>query len=144
MKILSKLLMMLIIAFGTFAFSSCGNEDDDILPDNPNEVVQEGKWSIDGNTYTYTQSVDYGYGVSYAMKWTIVLDDNDKCVSSKCECTFSDKTVAQSFYEEWKSSDEVSSAKISGRTVTLDWSESHKGTDKEIILALIEAMGGGF
>ncbi|MBR2607327.1 MAG: hypothetical protein IKC70_05290 [Bacteroidaceae bacterium] len=144
MKAFNKLLMMLIMAFGMFAFNACSSDDDDVLPKDPDEIIQEGKWTVNGNTYTYTQSMDYGYGVSYSMKWVLVFGSNDKCTSSKCEYTFSDKSIAQAFYDEWLADDEAAPIQISGRTVTIDHTETYKDMDKETLLVVIEAMSGGF
>ena len=141
MKAINKFLYMMLMVFGmTFSFSACSSDDDKETIENPNEALQDGKWTVNGNTYTYTVKQDYGY-VSWSMKWTVKFDNSDKCVSSKCENTFSDKTMAQAFYDEWKST-ESDPATLSGKTVTIDYTDSHKGMPKSTLLALIEAMGG--
>ena len=56
MKAINKYLCMMFMAMSMmFAFSACSSDDDDNPLDNPgSETIQEGKWSVNGNTYTYT------------------------------------------------------------------------------------------
>lgn len=137
---LSKYLCILFMIMGmTLSFSACSSDDDKNSPEETEDILQEGKWTVDGNTYTYTIKQDYGY-VAWSMKWIVTFDNSDKCISSKCENIFSDKEIAQAFYEEYKLTEEEP-VTISGKTVIIDYSNTHKGILKSDLLALIEAMG---
>ncbi|MBQ2787966.1 MAG: hypothetical protein IJF00_08465 [Bacteroidaceae bacterium] len=141
MKAINKYLCMMFMAMSMmFAFSACSSDDDDNPLDNPgSETIQEGKWSVNGNTYTYTIKQDYGY-ISWTMKWELTFGSDDKCSSSKCVISFPDKTMAQEAYNEYKADGEK--VTISGKNVTIDYTDTHKGLLKSELLAIIEAMDG--
>lgn len=136
MKIFSRLALVTFAALSiSFAFTSCGGEDEDndnIYVNGGGDFDQEisGGENADG-----TVSLTVNNGI-YVAKWTLTFDDNDLCTRAICECTFSSREFANAFVETCE--DEVISR--NGNKVTIDQTDLFEGDSKDDVLAAIEAM----
>lgn len=139
MKSVFKYLFSFIFILSlSLSFVACSEDEPGADPENPGVVVN-GKWTEKGNQLIYTETYDWGYGVSYTATWTLTFE-NDKCVKSICACKFSSSEYANAFYEAMKA-DEAYPVSKSGNTVTVDYTELHKGMSKSDLKASLEAMG---
>lgn len=136
MKIFSRLVLVTFAALSiSFAFTSCGGEDEDndnIYVNGGGDFDQEisGGENADG-----TVSLTVNNGI-YVAKYTLTFDDNDLCTRAICECTFSSRDFANAFVETCE--DEVISR--NGNKVTIDQTDLFEGDSKDYVLAAIEAM----
>lgn len=143
MKTIKFLLGILFVSSMAIGFTACSSDDDKEVfdPNNPNEYLDDhvnSSWKEEGNKVIYTTTYDYGYGISYTAKWTLTFE-NDLCVKSICECSFSSGEIAQAFYEGYK---DVYPVSISGKKVTVDFTSDHKGLSKAELKAALEIMAG--
>lgn len=138
-SILKYLFAFIFVTTLSFSFASCSDDEPGQDPDTPGTIV-DGKWTEKGNQLIYTESYDFGYGVSYTATWTLTFN-GDVCVKSICACKFSSSEYAEAFYQAWKA-DETYPATKSGNTVTIDYTEAHKDLSKSEIKNAIGSMGG--
>lgn len=135
MKIFSRLVLVTFAALSiSFAFTSCGGEDED----NDNIYVNGGDIDQEisgGENADGTVSLTVNNGV-YVAKWTLTFDDNDLCTRAICECTFSSRDFANAFAASY--GDDVISR--NGNKVTIDQTDLFEGDSKDDVLAAIEAM----
>ncbi len=129
--------MSLFLAVMSVGFTACSSDDDDNGIENPDDILQNGKWVEEGNTITYTTNV----GSLYTMKWVLTFDANDICTKSVCESTFANSAMANEYFNEQK--DEGHPINVSGNKVTEDFTQEHKGLSKSVLKAAIEAMSSG-
>lgn len=137
-----KFFTLLCAVMMSFAFASCDKNGEPDGPNDPNGDViggdyQTGVWYEEGDKLIYVLEYDY-YIYSYKVKWTLTFDNNDLCIESICEYTFSDATTAQIFYEDLVSSGE--DATKSGNKITVDMTEEHAGLSKEDLKRVISYM----
>ena len=136
MKNFSRLVLVTFAALSiSFAFTSCGGEDEDndnIYVNGGGDIDQEisGGENADG-----TVSLTVNNGI-YVAKWTLTFDDNDLCTRAICECTFSSRDFANAFAASY--GDDVISR--NGNKVTIDQTDLFEGEEKADVLAAIEAM----
>ncbi len=136
MKNFSRLVLVTFAALSiSFAFTSCGGEDEDndnIYVNGGGDIDQEisGGENADG-----TVSLTVNNGI-YVAKWTLTFDDNDLCTRAICECTFSSRDFANAFAASY--GDDVISR--NGNKVTIDQTDLFEGDSKDDVLAAIEAM----
>lgn len=140
MKTIKQFLCMLFFLGGVIGFCACGDKDDDEPGNNSGQEIVEGKWTEQGNKLIYKISYDYGSGVSYSGVWTLTFE-GDSCVKSECACTFGSSQVADAFYQVWRE-EETYPATKSGNTITIDYTEIHRGMSKTELKAAIGAMDG--
>lgn len=135
MKIFSRLVLVTFAALSiSFAFTSCGGEDED----NDNIYVNGGDIDQEisgGENADGTVSLTVNNGI-YVAKWTLTFDDNDLCTRAICECTFSSRDFANAFAASY--GDDVISR--NGNKVTIDQTDLFEGDSKDDVLAAIEAM----
>ena len=135
MKNFSRLVLVTFAALSiSFAFTSCGGDDDG------DDIYNNGAGVIDpevsgGENADGTVSLTVNNGI-YVAKWTLTFDDNDLCTRAICECTFSSREFANAFVETCE--DEVISR--NGNKVTIDQTDLFEGDSKDDVLAAIEAM----
>ncbi|MBR2475418.1 MAG: hypothetical protein IKB57_02585 [Bacteroidaceae bacterium] len=134
MKNFSRLVLVTFAALSiSFAFTSCGGDDDG------DDIYNNGAGVIDpevsgGENADGTVSLTVNNGI-YVAKWTLTFD-NDLCTRAICECTFSSREFANAFVETCE--DEVISR--NGNKVTIDQTDLFEGDSKDDVLAAIEAM----
>lgn len=135
MKIFSRLVLVTFAALSiSFAFTSCGGDDDG------DDIYNNGAGVIDpevsgGENADGTVSLTVNNGI-YVAKWTLTFDDNDLCTRAICECTFSSRDFANAFAASY--GDDVISR--NGNKVTIDQTDLFEGDSKDDVLAAIEAM----
>ncbi len=139
-KMMKNFSRLMLVAFAalciSFAFTSCGSDDDgDDIYNNGAGVIDpevSGGVNADG-----TVSLTVNNGI-YVAKWTLTFDDNDLCTRAICECTFSSRDFANAFAASY--GDDVISR--NGNKVTIDQTDLFEGDSKDDVLAAIEAMQG--
>lgn len=140
MKIFSRLVLVTFAALSiSFAFTSCGGDDDgDDIYNNGAGVIDPGV--IDpgvsgGENADGTVSLTVNSGI-YVAKWTLTFDENELCTRAICECTFSSSVNANAFAVSY--GDDVISR--NGNKVTIDQTDLFEGDSKDDVLVAIEAM----
>ena len=138
-KMMKNFSRLMLVAFAalciSFAFTSCGGEDEDndnIYVNGGGDFDQEisGGENADG-----TVSLTVNNGI-YVAKWTLTFDENELCTRAICECTFSSSDFANAFAVSY--GDDVISR--NGNKVTIDQTDLFEGDSKDDVLAAIEAM----
>ncbi len=142
-KMMKNFSRLMLVAFAalciSFAFTSCGGDDDgDDIYNNGAGVIDPGV--IDpgvsgGENADGTVSLTVNNGI-YVAKWTLTFDENELCTRAICECTFSSSDFANAFAVSY--GDDVISR--NGNKVTIDQTDLFEGDSKDDVLAAIEAM----
>ena len=152
-KMMKNFSRLMLVAFAalciSFAFTSCGGDDDgDDIYNNGAGVIDPGVIDpgvidpgvIDpgvsgGENADGTVSLTVNNGI-YVAKWTLTFDENELCTRAICECTFSSRDYANAFAVSY--GDDVISR--NGNKVTIDQTDLFEGDSKDDVLAAIEAM----
>ena len=137
-KMMKNFSRLMLVAFAalciSFAFTSCGGDDDgDDIYNNGAGVIDPGVSGGENADGTVSLTVNNGI---YVAKWTLTFDDNDLCTRAICECTFSSSDFANAFAVSY--GDDVISR--NGNKVTIDQTDLFEGDSKDDVLAAIEAM----
>ena len=146
MKAMKKLMAMLMMAGMVFAFPACGGDDDDEKIQDPNEiggiVDQAGSWSESGDKMTYTHS--YGAaGYTYQEKWVFTMK-NGVCTAAETQITCPSDMIAELTYQEYLNDPEEGvTVSRNGKVITVKYTDTYIGMDKETIKMMFDMMFGG-
>lgn len=137
-KMMKNFSRLMLVAFAalciSFAFTSCGGDDDgDDIYNNGAGVIDPGVSGGENADGTVSLTVNNGI---YVAKWTLTFDENELCTRAICECTFSSSDFANAFAVSY--GDDVISR--NGNKVTIDQTDLFEGDSKDDVLAAIEAM----
>ena len=143
MKAMKKLMAMLMMAGMVFAFPACGSDDDDKKIQDPNEVVtQPGSWSARGDKLTYPRN--YGAaGYTYQEKWIFTMKDG-VCTAAETQITCPSDMIAELTYQEYQNAPEKGvTVSRNGKVITVKYTDTYIGMDKETIKMMFDMMFGG-
>lgn len=135
---MKKYLFLFLMTLGCFAFTACGDDEDDVLnPDNPGQVdVKVGKAEIkeSANQLVLTYGITV-QGLTVSVKWTCDFQ-NELCTRSVTEWTYPSEILAQAAYEaavEEKDEWDTTVYSYKGKVYIEDDTEDYRGTSKQEI-----------
>lgn len=135
---MKKYLFLFLMTLGCFAFTACGDDEDDVLnPDNPGQVdVKVGKAEIkeSANQLVLTYGITV-QGLTVSVKWTCDFQ-NELCTRSVTEWTYPSEILAQAAYEaavEEKDEWDTTVYSYKGKVYIEDDTEEYRGTSKQEI-----------
>lgn len=141
---MKKLMTMLMMVGMVFAFPACGGDDDEkiIDPEGGDLVIQEGQWSESGDKMIYSRS--YGMaGYNYQEKWIFTMKDG-VCTGAETQITCPSEALAQATEQEYKDYPE-DGVQVSrkGKVITIKYTDTYIGMDKETLKMVFDMMYGG-
>ena len=137
-KFIGALLAALALSF---TFTACGDDDvDDVSFGDLYEQILTGelKPSVDikksSNELQLTAKFDKYFTLQQTAKFS-----NDVCTSCTAKYTFANEAMAKEAWADYDNEDREY-AKLSGKTITEDWTDEYEGEDYDEVLEEMEWM----
>lgn len=119
------LLMTFALLASTMFVASCGDDDDEEIIKNPEEVLKNVTVSVQESGNTLVLSVVYP-NVSN-MTITAVFDNNGICTKAEAKTVYATDALADLAWEDVEEADNI---KRNGRTFTYDMTDAYQGRTK--------------
>ncbi len=137
-KIVKFVTIALATAIATSMVSSCEKNPFGNSGEDTEYGEYQAGWTEKGDKLIYKQTLDYGVG-SYTQV-LIFTFENDICVKATGEFIWPTEILAKVFYDALE--EEKANARLSGKKVIIDFTDTYKGLSKNDLKGAIDASGG--